>query len=245
MVYLTICAFGLLNGLIGIFGTTFRFASRDAFKKGGKRARLPAPTPDNNGADPAADIGNDRESSLRRQHSATPSVFTDFLLGEIFDEPDMHRNPVRTVSSPREADTTTTARRPPILLQRASSAPVTATIYPSTDDPLSSGTNPAAESHGPPSSQAFDARLASPLQGAGVRSTHELQLSSIRIAVNGDGYDETEGGGDGDGGQEQGDSVAIRQLQDDVRELKRDMARIVALLELIADNADIDDAFSW
>lgn len=237
MVYLAICAFGLLNGLIGIFGTTFRFASRDAFKKGGKRTRAFAPTPTTPDiGDSTADIGNGRVS-LHRQQSPTPSVFTDFLRGEIFDEPELmleRPNPIRTVSSPREflRRQANTVTRP--TLQRSSSAPVTATIYPGADDQLSSGSNPAAESF-----NASSASLQQQQQGEG--STHELHLSSIHIAaVTGDGDEETAAGE----GQEQGDSVAIRQLQDEVKELKRNMARIVALLELIADNADIDDAFS-
>ena len=161
------------------------------------------------------------------------------MRGEIFDEPELmleRPNPIRTVSSPREflrREADTVKRQ---TLQRSSSAPVTATIYPGADDQLSSASNTAAES--------FNARSASPQQ-QGQGSTHELHLSSIHIAAIGDGEgDEETAAGEGQEAGNSGDSGAIRQLQDDVKELKRDMARIVALLELIADNADIDGAFS-
>ena len=254
MVYMSICAFGLLNGLIGIFGTTFRFASRDAFKKGGKRARPPAP--DESESD-AADIGNDTQP-LQRQTSPTPSVFTDFLYGEIFDSPELVVGPqsLNRASSSREAHLPAGlgARRP--SLRRSSSAPVKVTSYLTPEDQnmrsssLFSGINPAASASSS-SSGDLSAIQESPQQGEG--SSHELRISTVNIAacIRDEVKESDGGGGGGSGGGDAGAregadserSAVIRQLQDDVKELKRDMARVLLLLEQIADSADIDVGF--
>ena len=255
MVYMSICAFGLLNGLIGIFGTTFRFASRDAFKKGGKRARPPAP--DESESD-AADIGNTTQH-LQRQTSPTPSVFTDFLYGEIFDSPELVVGPqsLNRASSSREAHLPAGlgARRP--SLRRSSSAPVKATSYLTPEDQnmrsssLFSGINPAAAAAS--SSGDLSAIQVSPSPKQGEGSSHELRISTVNIAacIREEVKESDGGGGGGSGGGDAGAregvdserSAAIRQLQDDVKELKRDMARVLLLLEQIADSADIDVGF--
>jgi len=185
-------------------------------------------------------------------------VFTDFLYGEIFDSPELVVGPqsLNRASSSREAHLPAGlgARRP--SLRRSSSAPVKATSYLTPEDQnmrsssLFSGINPAASAS---SSGDLSAIQESPQQGEG--SSHELRISTVNIAACiRDEVKESDGGGGGGGSGGGGDagaregadserSAAIRQLQDDVKELKRDMARVLLLLEQIAESADIDVGF--
>ena len=85
MLFMCISSFGILNGLIGIFGSAFRRASREAFSNKTLTISKAAAGTAGRGA---KDRTKDRKKEEPSNSNSRKSIISDFFFGQTFSGPE-------------------------------------------------------------------------------------------------------------------------------------------------------------